>query len=135
MTEQPKPKTREEQAKLEIGHTEISRPVKWTLFVVGLFTLFAVPAMQTYLEIRQHAEGRREIPWPQCCDIFDSLPRAAAAYREHNGGWISKTFRANAVLLQAIDKYETDLKAESFLTQFVLPPTCSTGGQIHCSLC
>ncbi len=27
------------------------------------------------------------------------------------------------MLLQAIDKYEKDLKAESFLTQFVLPPT------------
>jgi alginate O-acetyltransferase complex protein AlgJ len=51
------------------------------------------------------------------------LPRAAAAYREHNGGWISKVFRANAVLLQAIDKYEKDLKAESLLTLFVLPPT------------
>ena len=123
MTERPKPQTREEQAKLEIGHTEISLGVKWTLFVVGLFTLFAVPAVQTYREMRQHAEGRRENPWPQCCDIFDALPRAAAAYREHNGGWISKTFRGNAVLLQAIDKYEKDLKAESFLTQFVLPPT------------
>jgi len=123
MTERPKPQTREEQAKLEIGHTEISLGVKWTLFVVGLFTLFAVPAVQTYREMRQHTEGRRETPWPQCCEIFDALPCAAAAYSEHNGGWISKTFRGNAVLLQAIDKYEKDLKAESFLTQFVLPPT------------
>ena len=123
MTKRPKPLTREKQAKLEIGHTEFSLGVKWTLFVVGLFTLFAVPAVQTYREMRQHAEGRRENPWPQCCDIFDAIPRAAAAYREHDGSWISKTFRGNAVLLQAIDKYEKDLKAESFLTQFVLPPT------------
>ena len=123
MTERPKPHTREEQAKLEIGHTEISLGVKWMLFVVGLFTLFAVPAVQTYRELRQHAEGRRENPWPQCFDIFDALPRAAAAYSEHTGSWLSKTFRGNAVLLQAIDKYEKDLKAESFLTQFVLPPT------------
>lgn len=122
MTKQPIPQTREEQAKLEIGHTDISLGVKWTLVVVGLFTLFSVPAVQTYRETRQHAEGRRESPWPQCGDIFDALPRAATAYREHNGGWISKTFRCNAVLLQAIDKYEKDLKAESFLTQFVLPP-------------
>ena len=97
--------------------------MKWTLFVVGLFTLFAVPAVQTYHEIRQYAAGSREHPWPQCCDIFDALPRATAAYSEHNGGWISKMFRGNAVLLQAIDQYEKDLKAESFLTQFVLPPT------------
>ena len=123
MTERPKLQTREEQAKLEIGHTEISVGVKWTLFLVGLLTLFAVPAVQTYHEMRQHAEGWRENPWPQCYDIFDVLPRAAAAYSEHNGGRISKTFRGNAVLLQAIDKYEKDLKAESFLTRFVWPPT------------
>jgi len=110
MTERHKPKTREEQAKLEIGHTEISLGAKWTLFAVGIFTLFAVPAVQTYREMRQHLEGRRESPWPQCCDIFDALPRAAADYSEHNGGWISKTFRGNAVLLQAIDKYEQDLR-------------------------
>ncbi len=123
MTERLKPQTREEQATLEIGYTEISLGVKWTLFVVGLFTLFAVPSVQTYHEMRQHAEGRREHPWPQCFDIFDALPRAATAYSKYNGDWIAKTFRGNAVLLQAIDKYEKDLKAESFLTQFVLPPT------------
>ena len=123
MTEQPKSRTREEQARLEVGHTEISSPVKWTLFVIGMFTLFSVPTVQTYFEIQQDAEGSREIPWPQCCEIFDALPRARTVYRESNGGWISKTFRANAVLLETIDKYEKDLKAESFLTQFVLPPT------------
>ena len=123
MTEQRKPKTREEQAKLEIGHTEIIRPVKWTIFVVGLFTLFSVPAMQACLGFHRYAEGNREIPWPQCCEILDVLPRTVAAYRERKGGWIPKTFRANAVLLEAIDKYETNLKAESFLTQCVLPPT------------
>lgn len=123
MTERLKSQTREEQANLELGHTEISPGVKWTLFVVGLFTLFAVPSVQTYREMRQHAEGRRENFWPQCFDIFDALPRASAAYREHDGGWIAKTSRGNAVLLQAIDKYEKDLKADSFLTQFVLPPT------------
>lgn len=123
MTKHPQPKPREEQAKLEIGHTEISRPVKWTLFIVGLFTLFAVPAMQTYHEIRQYATGHRAAPWPQCCDILDALPRATAAYRERDDDWISKTFRANTVLLEAIDKFEKDLKAESRLAQFVRPPT------------
>lgn len=111
MTERPKSQTREEQAKLEIGHTEISIGVKWTLFAVGLFTLFAVPAVQTYREMRQHAEGRRESPWPQCCDIFDALPRAAAAYSEHDGGWISKTFRgteASAVEARLLPAIRTD---------------------------
>lgn len=123
MTQHTMYPTREEQARLEIGHTEFSRGVKWTLVAVGLVTLFAVPAVQTYREMRQHAEGRRESGWPQCCDIFAALPRAVAAYREHDGDWISKTFRGNAVLLRAIDEYEKDLKAESLLTEFVLPPT------------
>jgi alginate O-acetyltransferase complex protein AlgJ len=123
MTQRPTPQSREEQAKLEIGHTEISPSVKWTLFVVGLFTLFAVPAVQTYREMRQHAQVRRESQWPQYCDIVDALPRAAAAYSAHNSGWISKVFRGNEVLLQSIEKYEKDLQAESFLTQFALSPT------------
>jgi alginate O-acetyltransferase complex protein AlgJ len=122
MTERPKPHVREEQAKREIGHTEISLGVKWTLFVFGLFTLFVVPAVQICRELRQHAEGRRESRWPQCCEIFEAWPRAAAACREHDGGWISKMLRGNSILLQAVDKYEKDLKAESFLTQSVLPP-------------
>ncbi|MHB0956245.1 MAG: alginate O-acetyltransferase AlgX-related protein [Pirellulaceae bacterium] len=123
MTERREPQSREEQAKLEIGHTEISPGVKWTLFVVGLFTLFAVPSVQTFCEMRQHAVGQRENFWPQWGDILDAVPRAVAAYGAHNGGWISKTFRGNAVLAQAIDQYEQDLKAESLLTRFVVPPT------------
>jgi hypothetical protein len=123
MSERPQTHTRETQAKLEIGHTEISVGAKWTLVVIGLFTLFAVPAVQAYREMQLHAAGRRENPWPQCCDIFDALPRAVAAYSDHHGGWSSKMFRGNAALLQAIDKYEKDLQAESFLTQLVLPPT------------
>ena len=123
MTGRHKPLTREQQAKLEIGHTEFSLGVKWTLLAVGLITLFAVPTVQTYRELRQHAEGRRESAWPQCCDIIDAWPQAAAACRAHDGSWISKLFRGNTVLDQAIDKYEKDLKAESFLTQYVVPPT------------
>jgi len=121
-TQTPDPRRASQARNRSYRNTEISLGVKWTLCVVGLFTLFAVPAVQTYCEMRQHAEGRRENPWPQCGDIFGALPRAAAAYREHDGGWIARTFRANAVLMQAIDKYEKDMKAESLLTQVVLPP-------------
>jgi hypothetical protein len=118
----PQSQTREEQAKLEIGQTEISFGVKWTLVVVGLLTLFAVPIVQTCHEMRQYAEWRRANPWPQFCDIFDALPRAVTAFREHNRSWFSKTFRANTILLQAANEYEKNLKADSFLTKSVLPP-------------
>ncbi|MDZ7615729.1 MAG: hypothetical protein U1E05_01920, partial [Patescibacteria group bacterium] len=123
MTERSKPESREEQARREIGRTEMGPRVKWTFLAVSLFTLLAVPVVQTYDEMRQFAEGRRASPWPQCCDIVDAFPRAAAAYRSHDGGWISKVFRGNAAILQAIGEYETALEADSFLTQLALPPT------------
>lgn len=113
--------TREEQAKLEIGHTAIASGVKWALLSVGLATLLAVPAVQTYRELRQHADGRRTSPWPQCFEILEALPRAARAYHEHSGNWVAKTFQANAMLVQEIEKYETKVKAESFLTESILP--------------
>lgn len=122
MIVQLKELSREEHAQLEIGHTEFRPGAKWTLFVIGLFTLFSVPVAQTCLEWRLCAEGRHETGRAPCRDILAALPRAGAAYREHQGGWISKTFRANTVLLQAIDRYERDLKAESFLTHLLVPP-------------
>lgn len=123
MSERNKIPSRLEQAQLEIGHTQMSLGVKWALFAVGLLTLLAVPTVQTCRELRPPAGSQRENAWPQCCDLLEALPRAVAAFREHDGGWLSKTFHANAVLRQAIGQYEQDLKTESFLSQFVLPPT------------
>jgi alginate O-acetyltransferase complex protein AlgJ len=122
MTARPAPLTREEQAKVEIGHTAISPGVKWSLCAIGLFTLFAVPFVQAVHETRQYAHGKRGTPWPQCCEVIDALPRAIAAFREGSGGWLGKTLRANAVALQAIAQYEGDLKSESVLTRRIQPP-------------
>jgi alginate O-acetyltransferase complex protein AlgJ len=123
MTEHAPSPTREEQAQLEIGRTDVSGGVKWMLFAVGLCTLFSVPAVQVYRDLSQYACGARDTPWPQCCDIFRALPQAVAAYREDRGDWLSGTTQANGVLMRAIETYEKDLKAQSFLTQLLLPAT------------
>ena len=122
MTERPKHLNREEQAKLGIGRTEFSNGVKWTLFVMGLLTLFSVPTVQTYRELWQRA--RAVVKPPGRSVSTSSLPcRAVSACGEHHGSYLSRTFRGNAVLLQAIDTHERDLKAKSFLTRVVLPRT------------
>ena len=108
MIQRPLPQSREDQARLEIGRTEVSPGVKWLLFAVGLFTLYVVPAVQTYRELRRHALGQRDMVWPQWCDIFAALPRAVVAFSEHNGTWTSKARRGNDVLLEAIDEYVPD---------------------------
>jgi alginate O-acetyltransferase complex protein AlgJ len=123
MTEPSRPRSREDQAKIEIGQTEIRPGAKWALFLVGLFTLCMVPAVQTYRELRLPGKSEHGAAWPQWCDIFGALPRVAAAFTEEDGGWTVKVLRANDVLLEAIEEYEKDLNAGSFLTQAALPPT------------
>jgi alginate O-acetyltransferase complex protein AlgJ len=123
MTEQAKSMTREEQAQLEIGHTEISCANRWTLFLVGLFTLFTIPMVQTCHETYEYAIGKRAGPWQQSLDVFDAAGRAATDAGGHDCGTLSKIGRSNMAILRAIDKYEKDLTAQSVLTKSVLPPT------------
>jgi len=123
MIEHAKSMTREEQAKREIGQTEISCSNKWTLFLIGLFTLFAVPIVQTCHETYEYATGRREHRWPQSLDIFDAVGQAVTAGSKDDGNTLSIIGRSNTQLLRAIDKYEKDLTAQSVLTKSVLPPT------------
>lgn len=123
MTEQTKPLTREGQAKRDIGHTEFSRGVQWTLLIAGLVTLFGVPAGQAYREMRTSAGDGHDGARPQCLAILEVLPRAIATYRQSGGSWRSRLPRSNAVLVQAMDDYETELQAESFLTQWGVPWT------------
>jgi alginate O-acetyltransferase complex protein AlgJ len=123
MTDQAKSMTREEQAKLEVGHTDMSCYAKWTLFLAGLFTLFAIPVVQTCLETYEYANGKRERPWPRSFEIFDAVGQAATAARDYDGNILSKIGRSNTELLRAIDKYEKDLTAQSVLTKVVLPLT------------
>jgi len=122
MTEPSAPHSREDRAGIEIGQTEITAGVKWALLLVGLFTLIMVPAVQTCCELRQSGQNGRATVWPQWCDIFEALPRAAVAFAEKDGSWTTKVLCGNDVLLEAMEKYEKDLNAESFLTQSVLPP-------------
>lgn len=121
MTEHTEPLTREGQAKRDIGRTEFSRAVKWVLLVAGLATLFGVPAGQAYREMRTSAGDGHDGALPRCLEILEALPRAIATYRRSSGSWRSRLLRSNAVLVQAMDDYETELQAESFLTRWSVP--------------
>lgn len=123
MTKCPPHNIREMQARLEIGHTHYGRGAKWTLFFVGLLTIYLVPAMQTYRDVRQNVASGHRSSAPQCCDILAAVPRAIAAGRQQPGSWSSRIHRGNTILMAAIDQYEQDLQTDSFLTRHILPPT------------
>ncbi|HJT30491.1 MAG TPA: hypothetical protein VJ783_00385 [Pirellulales bacterium] len=115
------PLSREEIAKLEIGHTEIAGWLARTMTAAFLFALFAVPLLHEM--VPDDGESRTLATWPRCCQIFTTLPELAVAFRQSEGNLWQRTLTANARLLKNIDLYESGLKDESLLVQRLLCPT------------
>lgn len=122
MSESQKKLTREDIAKIEIGHTDVSPAAAWTLILAVLATIFAVPAIQHTWEIRQGLIGARPSAVPQCYEIFGKLdaPFAVAAESDRSFPW--NIIRGNSVLLREINLYEDALEEESLLQRWLLPP-------------
>jgi len=70
--------SREEQAKVEIGHTETTRGINWFLTVVMLAVIFAVPVWQTVRDWREIRRGAMpERTRPQSFDFLGLFPTRA----------------------------------------------------------
>ncbi len=108
--------TREEIANIEIGSTEISRPLAVVMVIVFLVIIFAVPIVQTAYELRNDEPI-------QALDIYRGLPAVAKTFKKTEGGVLTRTLRSNAVLLQQINEYEDALEDQSLLTKSLLGPT------------
>ncbi len=121
MSEERKKLTREDIAKIEIGHTDVSPRAAWVLILALLVTIFAIPAIQHTWEIRQGLIGARPSAVPQCYEIFGKLddPFAVAAESERSFPW--NIIRGNSVLLREINRYEDTLEEESLLQRWLLP--------------
>jgi hypothetical protein len=114
--------SREDQARVEIGHTEIGPVATWTLVIFFLVAVFAVPVIQAGREWRFHRAGQNGRSWLQAGEIVRAFPAAAAAWRAADGGPLRHITQANAALLQSLHKYEDELEQSSFLREQVLPP-------------
>jgi alginate O-acetyltransferase complex protein AlgJ len=96
---------RERQAKAEIGHTEVTRPVAAYLVAVLLAIIAIVPAIQIASGRPLGVEAARQVE-----------PSTAEAWRE--GG----LFAANRALLAKMHRFEDTLERESWLSEALLPP-------------
>ncbi len=109
--------SREEQAKIEIGHTESTPAVNRVLTLVFLAVIVAVPLLQT----------AREAPaLPQWCEVFTFLwPKPAELKAVARGGGAGGRFAAgkalNERLLRDIANYERELKDRDTLVQRLIP--------------
>ena len=117
--------SREEIAKIEIGHTESTRAINWFLTLCFLVVITAVPLLQNVREfaaIRAGKDSGRNLP--QSFDVFSFLLPSGAELKSlatGEGGVLAAGSRVNNRMLGDIQRYETDLKERDSLMQWVIP--------------
>ena len=115
--------SREDVAKLEIGHTDISPTLSWCLTLIFLVTIFSVPLVQHARELRGQNVQSASFEWPQCYDIFKVAADAVTEFRVTEGNFIDRIVAANALALAGIQRDERELEDQSIVGQRLLPLT------------
>lgn len=114
--------SREEQAKIEVGHTAIRPVTAWLLTTAFLFVIAAVPLIQQASDVRGYLAGRRASIWPQCYDFFRQLPSTLFPPIRTHSGIVSRVFKANRRVLREIHSYEDTLEDESLVGKILRQP-------------
>ena len=118
--------TREEQAAVELGTTDVTPTVARVMVASFAITLMAMPAAQWAGELRAFALGDRNSPWPSAAEILTAPTVVFQRWSQDDpGGMVGKTLAANAELLAEIQRYETSLEDRSLTTTVLLGPTRS----------
>ena len=116
--------TREEQATVELGTTDVTPSVARMMVASFAITLMAVPAMQWAEERQAFAVGDRNSPWPSAAEILTAPTVIFQRWsRDDPDGVAGKTLAANADLLAEIQRYETSLEDRSITTTVLLGST------------
>lgn len=100
--------SREEVAKIEVGHTDVSRPVAAALAALFLFVICAPPLVQAVHDLRVRRAERRVPP--------------ARATTGAGGGLVRRALRANSALLRRMHEFEDALENESLVGRAIRPP-------------
>ena len=106
--------SREEIANLEIGHTDLGRGTAWALAGVFLAVIVAVPLVQIAIDART-GDG-------QMLDVLRIPQQAAGRFANEPGSTTHRLMAANKEALERIDRFETDLKDNSFLKKSLVTP-------------
>ena len=119
MTNQRLRSPREEQARREIGVTEISPRLASVLVTAFLVTLLAVPLLQWGSDIA----AERTAFWPVAAEIVTAGGIAASTFADTDGGIDHRVRNANRALLTEINRYENALADESVVDRRAVGPT------------
>ncbi len=117
--------SREEIAKIEIGHTDSTPAINGFLTLFFLIVITTVPLLQMGREfstIRGGEETGRVLP--QSFDVFSFLlprPDGWSKAEPDEEGLLATGNRVNARILRDIQSYETDLKERDILMKWIIP--------------
>jgi len=120
-----KHQSREEIAKIEIGHTESTRAINWFITLFFLAVIAIVPLLQVgreFAAIRAGKETSRAMP--QSLDVFAFFRPSGAELRsivEAKNGAFAVCRDVNNRMLRDIKAYETSLKEQDSLMAQVIP--------------
>lgn len=105
---------REEVAKIEVGHTNISPRAAWALIVLFLVSIAAVPAVQ----VVHDGLARDETCWGRFARDISGAGERLTDTRA--APWlVRRVFNANARLLRGINTFEDNLEDEALLGKLV----------------
>ncbi|HEY2252639.1 MAG TPA: hypothetical protein VGH74_16310, partial [Planctomycetaceae bacterium] len=111
--------SREEIAKREIGHTDISRGLAWAMTCAFLATLVVPPTVQLVADLREGATSKPSAYG----ELLSGLPAVANEYVQGTGNRWNRLLAANRRLLHEIEEYEKQLEDRSLLTGHLVGPT------------
>lgn len=116
MSRDTKQSWREDQAKAEIGHTDISRPAAVYLLVLLIAVITSVPAVQHLQAWRESREGAK----PESIAFygrFSGVLEAMGVKYRKAGGWLDRLLSPNAELLKRINQFQSAMDDSCVVTR------------------
>ncbi len=114
--------TREDMAKAEVGHTDVTGPVKAALIAAFLAIVATGPLVHFGGALVGWLRGTRESPVPQAFGIYLRVPEAVQEGLTARGSVFGRVIAANRRMLRSIETFEAELKEEDALLPYVQAP-------------
>jgi hypothetical protein len=121
MSETTKQNWREEQAKAELGHTDISRPLALFMSILFIATICAVPVIQHVVGVKARLATGKAASLA-CVSSFSGVGSEMAVKWRAAESLLDHFLDPNAVLLKRINEFTSAMDDNCFLTKLSAGP-------------
>lgn len=113
--------TREQQAKIEAGHTAIRPGAALAMTAVFLFLIGSVPLVQHSVDIGGVIRGKPDSTWSRYYDFFRRVPGILRPLFAGNGPLVRRIVAVNRDMLREMNAFEDAIDDDSAVGQAVRP--------------